>query len=190
MTEEASGASEEVLVHRAINGDAEAFGDLYMRHLDDIYRYVFYKVGNEKRAEDLTEQVFLQAWEAMDRYEPRGHPFSSWLYRIAHNAVVDHYRISKEESPLESVAFSLSDDSLGPEETLIKKREVSRLLEALSQLSEEKQQLIILRFVEGLSHARVAQILDKSEGACRVIQHRALASLSEILQRGRRHDQD
>lgn len=190
MTEEATGASEKVLVHRAINGDAEAFGDLYMQHLDDIYRYVFYKVGSEKRAEDLTEQVFLQAWEALEDYEPRGHPFSSWLYRIAHNAVVDYYRTKKEESPLEAIAFSLADDSLGPEERLMKKREVSLLLEAMRQLSEEKQELIILRFVEGLSHARVAQILNKSEGACRVMQHRALASLGEILQGGWRHGQD
>jgi RNA polymerase sigma-70 factor (ECF subfamily) len=184
MAEELSRLNEEALIRRAANGDAEAFGELYVRHLDEIYRYVFYKVGNEKRAEDLTEQVFLKAWEAIEDYEARGYPFSSWLYRIAHNAVVDHYRTRKDESPLDPVAFSLADESLGPEETLMKKREVSRLLEALAQLSEEKQELLLLRFVEGLSHARVARILDKSEGACRVMQHRALASLSEILRRG------
>jgi len=184
MAEELSGLNEEALVRRAANGDAEAFGELYVRHLDEIYRFVFYKVGNEKRAEDLTEQVFLKAWEAIGDYESRGYPLSSWLYRIAHNAVVDHYRTRKDESPLDPIAFSLADESLGPEETLMKKREVSRLLEALAELSEEKQQLIFLRFVEGLSHARVARILDKSEGACRVMQHRALASLSEILGRG------
>ncbi len=190
MTREESGLSEEALVHRAINGDPEAFGDLYVQHLDKIYRYVAYRVGNERRAEDLTEQIFLKAWEAIGDYKPRGHPFSSWLYRIAHNAVVDHYRATKEETSLESVAFSLADDSPGPEDRLMKKREVSSLLEALRQLSEEKQELIILRFVEGLSHARVAEILNKSEGACRVMQHRALASLSEILRRGGAYGQD
>ena len=184
MTEEAARTNEEALVRRAANGDAEAFGDLYMRYLDEIYRYVFYKVGNEKRAEDLTEQVFLKAWQAIEGYEQRGYPFSAWLYRIAHNAVVDHYRTEKDESPLDAIAFTLADESLGPEETLMKKREVLRLLEALGQLSEEKQQLIILRFVENLSHARVAQILNKSEGACRVMQHRALARLSKILTKG------
>lgn len=183
MTEEPTNHSEDVLIRRAVNGDAEAFGDLYVRHLDEIYRYVFYKVSNERRAEDLTEQVFLKAWDAIADYEPRGYPFSSWLYRIAHNAVVDHYRTQKDERPLDAIAFTLADESIGPEEMLMKKREVSRLLEAMAHLSEEKQELIILRFVEGLSHAQVAQILNKSEGACRVMQHRALTKLSDILGR-------
>ena len=181
MTEEAARLNEEILVRRAVGGDAEAFGDLYVRYLDDIYRYVFYRVGNEKRAEDLTEQVFLSAWEAIGDYEPRGYPFSSWLYRIAHNAVVDHHRTRKDESPLDAVAFTLADESLGPEETLMIRRQVSRLLEALKHLSEEKQHLIILRFVEGLSHAQVARILGKSEVACRVMQHRVLTRLSNVL---------
>jgi RNA polymerase sigma-70 factor (ECF subfamily) len=183
MIDEAPTLNEETLVRRAIDGDAEAFGDLYVHHVDAIYRYVFYKVGSEKRAEDLTEQVFLKAWQAMDAYEPRGYRFSSWLYRIAHNTVVDHHRMKKDESSLEAIAFTLADESLGPEETLMKKREVARLVEALAELSKEKQELIILRFVEGLSHAQVAEILDKSEGACRVMQHRALARLSDILGR-------
>jgi len=183
MTEEPARQTEQALVRRAASGDAEAFGDLYARHLDEIYRYIFYRVGSEKLAEDLTEQVFLSAWEAIDGYEQRGHPFSAWLYRIAHNAVVDHYRTRKEERPLEAVAFRLADESLGPEETLLKKTEVSRLLNALRELSDEKQDLILLRFVEGLSHSEVAEILGKSEGACRVMQHRALGSLSEILER-------
>jgi len=181
MTEEAAGANEEELVRRAVRGDAEAFGDLYVRYLDDIYRYIFYKVRDERRAEDLTERVFIKAWEAIEGYELRGYPLSSWLYRIAHNAVVDHYRSSREEESLDAVAFTLADKSPGPEQTVIERREVSRLLEAIAELSEEKQRLIILRFVEGLSHAQAAQILGKSEGACRVIQHRALLALSRTL---------
>jgi len=165
MREDEVKRTEEALVRRAASGDAEAFGHLYVRHLDAIYRYVFYKVGNEKKAEDLTEEVFLSAWEAMKDYEQRGHPFSAWLYRIAHNAVVDHYRTQKEESPLDPIAFTLADESLGPEEILVKKGEVSRLLAALTELSEEKRHLI-------------------SEVACRVAQHRALVSLSEILETG------
>jgi RNA polymerase sigma-70 factor (ECF subfamily) len=183
MTEEAERLNEDKLVCRAAGGDAEAFGDLYMYYLDDIYRYVFYRVRDEKRAEDLTERVFIRAWEAIAGYQPRGYPFSSWLYRIAHNAVVDYYRTDRHELPLDGLTFTLADEALGPEETLIRRREVSRLLEAVAQLSEERQRLIILRFVDGLSHADVAQILGKSEGACRVIQHRALAALSEILGR-------
>lgn len=190
MTEDVASHSEEALVRRAASGDAEAFGDLYARHLDEIYRYVFYKIGSEKQAEDLTEQVFLSAWEAIDGYEARGHPFSAWLYRIAHNAVVDHYRAKKEERPLDAVAFRLADETLGPEETLLRKAEVSRLLDALRELSDEKQDLILLRFVEGLSHSEVADILGKSEVACRVMQHRALASLSEILKQDHQHDRE
>jgi RNA polymerase sigma-70 factor (ECF subfamily) len=144
---------------------------------------VFYRVRDEKRAEDLTERVFIKAWEAIGGYELRGYPFSSWLYRIAHNAVVDHYRADREEEPLDEVAFTLADESPGPEQTVIKRREVSRLLEAMAELPEDKQRLVILRFVEGLSHAQVAQILGKSEGACRVMQHRALSALSRILGR-------
>jgi RNA polymerase sigma-70 factor (ECF subfamily) len=183
MTEEAARLNEKELICRAVDGDAEAFGDLYVHYLDDIYRYIFYRVRDEKRAEDLTERVFMSAWEAIEGYQPRGYPFSSWLYRIAHNAVVDYYRADRDEKPLDAMAFTLADESLGPEESLIKKREVSQLVEAIAQLSEEKQRLIILRFVEGLSHAQVAQILGKSEGACRVIQHRALGTLNEIMGR-------
>ena len=182
MADDLAGCSEKALIRRAANGDAEAFGDLYVLHLDRIYRYIFYKVGDEKRAEDLTESVFLRAWEAIEDYQIRGHPFSSWLYRIAHNAVVDFYRARREEEPLDSVAFTLADETLGPEETVLAQQEVSRLLEALAELAEEKQELITLRFVEGLSHAEVAEILHMSEVACRVMQHRALAKLSKILQ--------
>jgi RNA polymerase sigma-70 factor (ECF subfamily) len=181
MTQNSTQQDEHELVRRAAGGDADAFGDLYMRYLDDIYRYVFYKVGNEERAEDLTEHVFLKAWEAVEDYEQGEYPFSSWLYRIAHNAVVDHYRGQKDQEPLESVSFRLADDALGPEERLINEAEVTSLCEALRQLSEEKQQLIILRFVQGLPHAEVAEILGKSEGACRVMQHRALQTLNEIM---------
>lgn len=181
MAERSTTSSEGELVHRAIQGDAEAFGDLYMLHLDKIYRYIFYKVGNEREAEDLTEQVFLNAWEAIEGYRHRGYPFSSWLYRIAHNVVIDYYRTGKEEEPLDAAVFTLADENLKPEELLAQRVEVTRLREAIAQLPEKKQELILLRFVEGLSHAEVAQILGKSEGSCRVMQHRALSALSKIL---------
>ncbi|MGD2146302.1 MAG: sigma-70 family RNA polymerase sigma factor, partial [Anaerolineae bacterium] len=132
MAEDAARSNEEKLVRRAVRGDAEAFGDLYVLHLDAIYRYIFYRVRDEKRAEDLTETVFIRAWEAIEGYEHRGYPFSSWLYRIAHNTVVDYYRADREEEPLGAVAFTLADKSPGPEQTVIQRREVSRLLEAIA----------------------------------------------------------
>jgi RNA polymerase sigma-70 factor (ECF subfamily) len=172
---------EEELICRAVRGDAEAFGDLYMLHLDSIYRYVFHRVADRMEAEDLTEQVFLKAWKAMGRYRHGGSPFSSWLYRIAHNAVIDYYRSSREVQPLDSVSRTLADDALGLEERAIKGSETARLHEAIGLLSAVRQEVIILRFVEGLSHGQVAEILGRSEGAIRVLQHRALTDLSAIL---------
>lgn len=181
MTQKSTTQDEHDLVRRATEGDADAFGDLYMNYLDDIYQYVFYRVGNEEKAEDLTERVFLKAWEAIEGYEYDAYPFSSWLYRIAHNAVVDHYRTQKDETPLEKISFRLADETVGPEERLINEAEATSLYKALAQLSEEKRRLLILRFVQGLPHAQVAEILGKSEGACRVMQHRALATLGELM---------
>jgi RNA polymerase sigma-70 factor (ECF subfamily) len=173
---------EVVLVKRAIHGDAEAFGRLYALHLDAIYRYVYFRVGNGRDAEDLTEQAFLNAWEALPGYEQRGKPFTSWLYRIAHNVVMDHHRRRK---PLVSTPLlekgHWEDERPTALEHMIKAEEVDGLARAISQLSEVQQQVIILRFIEGLSHAKVAAIVGKSEGACRVIQHRALAALNELL---------
>jgi len=174
-------SNEDELIRQAVGGDAEAFGELYAFYLHRIYRYIFYKVGNAMEAEDLTEQVFLRAWEVMERYRHQGYPFSSWLYRIAHNLVVDYYRTRKSVDSIDSVSFYLASEDLSPEESLIKKAEVTRLREAIARLPEEQQQLLLLRFIEGLRHAEVAQILDKSEGAVRVMQYRALSSLSDIL---------
>ncbi len=172
------------LIRRASGGDADAFGQLYMLHLDAIYRYVFYRVGQATEAEDLTEQVFLKAWEAIGRYKHQGHSFSSWLYRIAHNLVVDHYRAGKggkDDGYLDEGVLTLADPGLNPEEMLAKEEEVRHLQEAIAHLPAEQQQMIILRFIEGLSHAEVAAIIGKSEGASRVIQHRALVALRDAL---------
>ncbi len=172
----------DALVERAIAGDADAFGELYLLHLDAIYRYVYYRVGNTNDAEDLTEQVFLKAWEALPGYKQRGNPFTSWLYRIAHNVVVDHHRRRKP-----TVSMPLSEkvdwESKQPTslEQVIEAEEAASLAAAVAQLPEEQQQVIILRFVEGLNHSEVARILDKSQDACRVLQHRALVALNQLL---------
>ena len=172
---------DEVALVEQAKTDPEAFGLLYEQYVDRIYNYVYYRTGNRHDAEDLTAKVFYQALNHIPRYVQRGAPFSSWLYRIAHNVVIDYYRTGKEEEPLDAAAFTLADESLRPEELLTQKAEVSRLRKAIAQLSEKNQELILLRFVEGLSHAQVAQILGKSEGSCRVMQHRALSALSKIL---------
>jgi RNA polymerase sigma-70 factor (ECF subfamily) len=169
------------LVARAIKRDATAFGCLYESHLERIYRYVYYRVGSESEAEDLCEHVFLKAWEAIDRYEPRGAPFAAWLYRLAHNLVIDHYRGRHPSMPIEDVieAEEPGADVLVSVESQLEAEEVRA---ALQKLNPEHQQLIVLRFIEGLSHAEVAQLIGKSEGATRVIQHRALQALAKVLQ--------
>lgn len=181
MKEEA-GTPQQDLVERAIQGDSRAFGLLYERHMDAIYRYVFFRVGSPHDAEDLTEDVFVRAWEAIGGFKRGGQgSFVSWLYRIAHNIVIDHYRkrqpqswsseqLALEESPLPSV-----------EEAAHHNQDVLRLARAISELDETEQQVIVLRFIEGLSHGEVSEVIGKSEGASRVIQHRALVNLKAIL---------
>ncbi|HLH72866.1 MAG TPA: RNA polymerase sigma factor, partial [Chloroflexota bacterium] len=122
-----------------------------------------------------------KAWEAIDRYEPRGAPFAAWLYRLAHNLVIDHYRGRHPSMPIEDVieAEEPGADVLVSVESQLEAEEVRA---ALQKLNPEHQQLIVLRFIEGLSHAEVAQLIGKSEGATRVIQHRALQALAKVLQ--------
>jgi len=172
--------AEEDLIARAVQGDADAFGDLYERYLTLIYRYVFYRVNDVAEAEDLTEQVFLKAWEALGHYQIRAVPFSAWLYRIAHNVVVDRHRAHKETLPLNG-QLVLPDVTSGPEDRLDWRETIDSLAHALSQLSPIHQQVLTLRFVSGLSHAETARVLERSEEAVRVLQHRALGALRELL---------
>jgi RNA polymerase sigma-70 factor, ECF subfamily len=170
------------LVERAIAGDGDAFGELYRRHLDAIYRFVYYRVGEVKDAEDLTEQTFIKAWHALPGYHATGHPFASWLYRIAQNLVLDYHRKNKTDAAvtrdLETEWQTLQSNLL---KQIIDAEEAGALAQAIGCLTEDQQQVILLRFVERLSHAEIALILDKSEGACRMLQNRALLTLNQIL---------
>lgn len=171
---------EAALVARAVKRDSVAFGCLYEAYLERIYRYVYYRVGSTAEAEDLTEQVFLKAWEAIGRYESRGTPFTAWLYRLAHNLVVDHYRSRRPTTPIDEVDES-ELDAVDVVEAVEDSLQAEEVREAIACLNAEHQQLIVLRFVEGLSHAEVARIIGKSEGAARVIQYRALQALARVL---------
>ena len=168
------------LVLRAIKRDAAAFGLLYESHLDRIYRYVFYRVGTTGEAEDMTEIVFLKAWEAIDRYQPRGVPFIAWLYRLAHNLVVDSYRSRRPSIALEDIKET-EEPGANVLDQVEQQIDADEVRTAVRTLSPEHQQMIVLRFVEGLSHAEVAQITGKSEGAMRVVQYRALQALAKML---------
>jgi RNA polymerase sigma-70 factor (ECF subfamily) len=169
-----------LLVERARLRDPEAFAELYDRHVARVYRHVYYLVGNLGEAEDLTAQAFLQAWEAIDRYQIRGVPFVSWLLRIGHNLGVSHLRSRRDKAQLPE---GLVDDGprRNPEEVAQQHADEEQVREAILQLKDEQRQVIILRFVEDLDYREVSQIVGKSVAAVRVIQHRALKNLRKKM---------
>jgi RNA polymerase sigma-70 factor (ECF subfamily) len=170
------------LTERALQGDREAFGDLYELYLDDLYRYVFYRLNHKEDAEDLTEQVFLKAWAGLSSF--RGEvPFKSWIYRIARNAVVDHYRMRKPELPVEGQKLPAGGHN-HPLDSALAQESTELLAEAISKLSALHQDVLILRFVNGSSTEETARILERSVGAIRVLQHRALKSVKSHLLAG------
>ena len=172
---------EESLVRLAQKHDAEAFGQLYDQHFDRIYRYLAFKTGDRTEAEDLTQQVFLKAWDAIGSYKPKGTPFASWLFRIAHNQLVDHLRkqSKRKEAPLEEtvMAPSSSDPSLIAEKNL----RIEELAAACEHLTEAQREVISLRFAAGLSTAEVAKAMGRSEGAIKQLQHSALVALRKTM---------
>lgn len=171
---------EKEIIQRAIRGESSAFGQLYDHYLPKIYRFVLLKVGRREEAEDLTQQVFLNALENIGTYRHRGHPFSSWLYRIARNSVIDYVRTKNE-------ALSLDNLNIEPHiEPAIEKKlemeiEMGTVMKALRQLTPEQQDIIIMKFVDELSNKEIAEALEKSEGAIRTIQHRAINKLKKLL---------
>jgi RNA polymerase sigma-70 factor (ECF subfamily) len=171
---------EEKIVALAVDGDSRAFGALYDHYHPQIYRFIFLKVSSREEAEDLTHQVFLNAWLGIQRYRHRGHPFSSWLYQIARNQVVDFYRSRKEGISLEDVDPEAFAGKSG-EADLERNLEVERAIAAVRTLKQEYQDVLILRFVEDMSVRETADLVGKSEGAVKLLQHRALRALREKL---------
>ncbi|HSR32700.1 MAG TPA: sigma-70 family RNA polymerase sigma factor [Anaerolineae bacterium] len=168
------------LVQRAKQGDSRAAGELYQRHADAIYRYVWARVQDDVIAEDLTGQVFLKALEGLSTYESTDKPFLSWLYRIAYARVVDHWRQQDrcEEIPLDD-ALPARDPR--PYELLAAEADWGRAIDLLAHLTDDQQDVIILRFVGEMSLSDVAETLGKTVGATKAVQHRALASLARLL---------
>ena len=171
---------EEKYIEQAKNGNQEAFGSLYDHYLPKIYRFLILKLNNRAEAEDLTHEVFLSAWKNLPSYQHKGFPFSSWLYQIAKNALIDLYRTSKKTVPVQMVDEEIFEvPSLEPEKLNLS-LELEKVRESIQLLRQDYQDLIIMRFVEELSHEEIANALDKSEGAVRLMQHRAIKELKEI----------
>src|SRR3989344_2363281 len=171
---------EKNIIQRAIRGESSAFGQLYDHYMPMIYRFVLLKVGRREEAEDLTQQVFLSALQNISGYKHLGHPFSSWLYKIARNSIIDNARTKKETIPLYDLDM---EPHIEPaiEKTLDLNKEFNSAMKAIGQLNEEQQNVVIMKFIEGFSHKEIAEALDKNEGAIRTIQHRAIIKLKKLL---------
>jgi RNA polymerase sigma-70 factor (ECF subfamily) len=171
---------EKLLVQQA-KQDKEAFGKLYSRYVDKIYSYVYYRTGNSQDAEDLTARVFFRAIQHIENYEDQGVPFSAWLYRIAHNLLANWYRDQSRRQmlSLDSIAQWHVEDSPEVATELLEDREA--LLEAIRRLPSDRQELLILKYVERMSNADIGDIMGRSEGAVKSLYHRTLLSLRDDL---------
>jgi len=172
--------SESDLIRMACEGDSDAFGALYEKYIDQIYNYIYFRTSNGKDAEDICSRVFLRALNHIEKYEDRGYPFSAWLYRIAHNLVVNWYRDSErtdEISLLDQYPPPTMDGSV--EERIETRDENKRLLGIIRDLPEDRIELLVLKHVEGLTNLEIGEIMDRTEGAIKALYHRTLESLRD-----------
>lgn len=170
--------SERKLIKQAQGGSSEAFGELYLRYAQRVFRYLAVHLENDQDAEDLTEEVFVKAWQALPSYRERGFPFSAFLFRVAHNTMIDYFRSAPPTTTLEGQEIS---SGAQPGEILVGHLESQQLRQVLRQLSTDYRQVLVLRFINDLSPRETAQVMGRSTGAVRVLQHRALAVLRVLL---------
>ena len=173
--------SEDALIRRAQALDPGALAELYDRHFDGIYRYLFTRTHHQADAEDLTEQVFLKMVDSIKRYRPRGVAFSSWLYRIAHNLLVDRYRRAGREAVELTAQVRDLRPHADPAALVQNSEERRQLLVAVHRLTPEQQQVITMRFIDNLDVDEIARQMRRRPGAIHSMQHRALASLYRFL---------
>jgi RNA polymerase sigma-70 factor (ECF subfamily) len=171
------------LVERAQKGDRAALEELYLIHFDRIYSYLHVSVGNRHDAEDLTTQTFLKMLEAIGKFRWQSAPFSAWLFRIAHNLAMDHFRATKRWQPEENPPEPDPDEHTSAEHGALESIGRKTMLELIEDLSPEQQQVLTLKFVFNFANAEAATILGKTEGAIKSLQHRALASLQKQLEK-------
>jgi RNA polymerase sigma-70 factor, ECF subfamily len=169
----------EQLVSLAQKGDTDSFAKLYDLYVDQIYRYIYFRVKHED-ALDLTENVFLKVWENIKSYKTGRKYFTSWVYKIAHNTVVDHYRLSK---PVDSLDISVPDEKKDIDPIVLTERKINNenLSKALKKLKKRYQQIIILKYINELENEEIAKIMNKSEGSLRILKFRALKALRQVM---------
>ena len=174
--------TDEILVERSTQGDAAAFGELYERYMEQIFRYLYYQTADQHEAEDLTETVFLKAWQALPRSRKPIVNLRAWLYRLAHNLVIDRRRTRKQVAAIDDHPH-LTDPAVSPEQALQSKEASQALADRLSQLKPQSRQVLICRFVNDLSHSETAEIMGLKENHVRVLQFRALQEMRRRLEK-------
>jgi RNA polymerase sigma-70 factor (ECF subfamily) len=167
------------MIKQAKSGDKAAISQLYELHVDKIFRYVSYRVP-ESDVEDVTAEVFVRMVQGLGNYTYRGAPFEAWLYRIASGRIADYHR-KNSRRPTEEIDEQLKDDQTLPEMRLLREQEQAGIRDALQKLTDDEQQLLILRFVERKSYQEVSEIMGKEEAALRTAQHRALKHLAHLM---------
>ena len=173
---------EEKLIKSAVKGNSSAFGDLYDHYQPMIYRFIVVKVSRREEAEDITHQVFMSAWQNIGGYQHRGYPFSSWLYQIARNQVIDYYRGKKGDVSIDAIDPEQFAATASADFAIPLQLEMERVRKAMKQLKPDYEDIIILRFIEDLSLKETAAALGKTEGAVKLMQHRAMNELKKLLQ--------
>jgi len=185
--QESTNTSSEIerLVDKARGGDGDAFGRLYDMHVDRVYRHIYYRVDNNADAEDLTQQVFIKAWQAIGRYRKTASPFLAWLIKISHNLVIDFYRSKKSEIHID---FAIVPTKHETDPALLVENSFNQqeIRHVINNLKGDQQQVILMRFIEDFSYSEIAAALGKNEGAVRVILHRGLAKLKTILDKAQK----
>ena len=172
---------DEVALINLARTDAEAFGALYERYVDRIYNYVFFRVGNSTDAEDLTSKVFFRALKSIGGYKHMGLPFSAWIYRIAHNLVANYHRdrLRGREISIENLSLPDTGKLAAPEQKMAQLQDHEFLLRVINDLSQQKRELILLKFVQNLSNEEISYIFGKTEGAIKSLYHRTLLELRD-----------
>jgi len=176
-------AEEKRLLQAAQRGDAEAFASLYRDNVQTIYRYIYYRVNDRQLAEDLTSDVFMRAMKGLSRYTDQGKPFVAWLYRIAHDRVIDHRRRHNRRQAELDIADRPLPTEVDMDSRLVRKQAARGLRMAIAKLTDEQQQVIILRFMEGYSLEETASAMNKKANAIKALQHRAIRALGRQLDR-------
>jgi RNA polymerase sigma-70 factor (ECF subfamily) len=172
--------AEEYLIQKAVQRDSTAFTTLYAQYVNRVYAHAFYSLSNKVDAEDVTQEVFIRAWKALPKYKASGTPFIAWLLKISNNLIIDRNRAKKPITYVDDIK-DIDKHPISPESQIEIKFEQQRVQEAISKLKGDKQKIIMLRYIDGYKIEEIAKIFNRSEGAIRITQYRALIDLRNIL---------